>query len=86
MSQPAVGNSLTEMFQAIKDSLNAPGTLSPCPFCGVPRHQRSDYVRCQPCGVNWLAGEDLNKDPRNARMAAFIANARAHSLEKPRRV
>lgn len=35
----------------------------PCPLCGKPRSQRSDYVRCSPCGMNWMEGEDLNKSP-----------------------
>ena len=35
----------------------------PCPFCHKPRSQRSDYVRCQPCGINWLQGEDLSRHP-----------------------
>jgi len=39
----------------------------PCPMCGRPRSQRSDYVRCTPCAANWLNGEDLTKDPRLSR-------------------
>lgn len=35
----------------------------PCPFCGLPRSLRSDYVRCQPCGKNWWIGTDLNNNP-----------------------
>jgi hypothetical protein len=51
------------------------GELSnlPCPFCRKPRSQRSTYIRCQPCAVNWFAGEDLSKDPKIARFAAVIA-------------
>ena len=50
------------------------GTLKalPCPFCGLPRSQRSDYIRCQPCGVNWLPGEDLSRDPRLTRDFGII--------------
>ena len=35
----------------------------PCPFCGLPRSLRSDYIRCQPCGVNWTLGTDLTRNP-----------------------
>ncbi len=34
-----------------------------CPFCKKPRSLRSDYIRCQPCGLNWLPGEDYSKNP-----------------------
>ena len=40
------------------------GDQSSCPFCKVPRFQRSDYVRCCVCGINWPPGDDLNRDPR----------------------
>jgi hypothetical protein len=55
-----------------QDRLNEVGTLSPCPFCRKPRVQRSDYVRCNPCGINWLDEEMhlpnyLSRDPRVAR-------------------
>ena len=43
------------------------GTEPPCPFCGKARVKRSDYTRCLTCGKNWLAGEDLTKDPRLSR-------------------
>jgi hypothetical protein len=56
------------------------GGLSPCPFCGVPRCQRSDYVRCSKCGVNWLDGENLTKDPRNAR---YLASKPAGKVSEP---
>ncbi len=39
----------------------------PCPFCQKPRSQRSDYIRCQPCGLNWLDGEDYSKNPHLSR-------------------
>lgn len=47
-----------------------------CPFCRKARSQRSTYIRCQPCGVNWFDGEDLSKDPKIARFAAVIAAGR----------
>ena len=51
---------------------NEPGALSPCPFCQTPRVQRSDYVRCNLCGINWLDEEMhlpnyLNLHPKVAR-------------------
>ena len=51
------------------------GTEPPCPFCGKPRVARSDYLRCNPCGINWLAEEMglpnyLNRDPRVSRAEA----------------
>ncbi len=54
------------------DRLNEPGTLSRCPYCQRPRVQRSTYIRCNPCGINWLDEEMhlpnyLNLDPRVAR-------------------
>lgn len=39
----------------------------PCPMCGRPRSQRSDYIRCTPCAANWLEGEDLSKHPHLSR-------------------
>ena len=53
--------------------VNEQGTEPPCPFCQRPRVKRSDYIRCNPCGVNWLDGEDLTRDPRNARMRAIVS-------------
>jgi hypothetical protein len=50
-----------------QDRLNEKGTAPPCPLCGRPRVQRSDYIRCNPCGMNWLKGEDLTKDARLSR-------------------
>lgn len=47
--------------------LNEKGTEPPCPFCNRPRVKRSDYIRCNGCGVNWLAGEDITHDPRQER-------------------
>ena len=37
----------------------------PCPFCQeTEKTQRSDYIRCSRCGLNWLDGEDiLTKSP-----------------------
>lgn len=43
--------------------LSEKGTESPCPICGKPRVKRTDYIRCNPCGLNWLSGEDLTLSP-----------------------
>lgn len=48
------------------------GSELPCPFCGVPRVKRSDYIRCAACGINWLEGEPLDQDPRNLRQRKLI--------------
>jgi ribosomal protein L37AE/L43A len=60
------------------------GTEPPCPFCRRPRVSRSSYVRCNPCGINWLNEEmDLpnymERDPRVVRSEA----ARTVSGMKP---
>lgn len=48
-------------------ALSEVGTMPPCPMCQRPRVQRSDYVRCNPCGMNWLNGEDITRDARLSR-------------------
>ena len=40
------------------------GTEAPCPFCKHPRCRRSDYTRCVRCGINWLDGEPLDRNPQ----------------------
>jgi hypothetical protein len=44
------------------------GTLSPCPFCKLPRCERSSYIRCSRCGINWSPGDDYSKHPHNVRV------------------
>lgn len=51
--------SIEQVVEAIKHR-NDPGTEPPCPFCNRPRVMRSDYVRCNPCGINWIM-EELQK-------------------------
>jgi len=72
-----------------RERLAEVGTEPPCPFCHRPRVLRSDYVRCNRCGINWLAEEMnlpnyLNLDPRvarskNARMGSSTAPIAAPS-------
>ena len=61
-----MGTGMFELMEKLKREITHGGELtdSPCPMCGLPRSQRSDYIRCSPCGMNWLEGEDLTKDPR----------------------
>ena len=35
----------------------------PCPYCNLPRCDRSDYIRCSACGMNWPKGYDASKAP-----------------------
>lgn len=80
-----------EIMEMLARENNQGGDLIdlPCPFCQRPRSQRSDYIRCQPCGVNWLQEEMhlpnyLSRDPRlsreeAARMARPIKPSAAQS-------
>jgi ribosomal protein L37AE/L43A len=58
-----------------QERLNEVGTEPPCPFCQRPRVARSDYIRCNPCGVNWLNEEMhlpnyLDRNPNACRSEA----------------
>jgi Zn-finger nucleic acid-binding protein len=64
-----------------QDRLSEVGTLPPCPMCGVLRVQRTDYIRCNPCGVNWLNGEDLDKNPKIARYKQMLEEQRRSSKD-----
>ena len=79
-----ISSPMTPWFEEQKRIQNEPGNLSPCPFCQTPRNMRSDYIRCRPCGINWLKGEDLTKDPRNARLSAYVASVRSGVPATPR--
>lgn len=50
---------MQELMEKLKREVTEGGELKelPCPFCQKPRSQRSDYIRCQSCGINWLAEE-----------------------------
>lgn len=63
-----------ELMERLKREATEGGELVdlPCPFCKRPRSRRSDYVRCAPCGTNWLDGEDLSRDPRIDRKAKIF--------------
>jgi hypothetical protein len=55
-----------------RENLAEVGTMPPCPFCQRPRAVRSDYIRCNRCGINWVKDEShlpnyLNRNPAAAR-------------------
>jgi ribosomal protein L37AE/L43A len=58
--------------EARMERLSEVGTGPDCPFCRKPRVVRSSYLRCNPCGKNWLDEEMhlpnyLNRNPSVAR-------------------
>ena len=72
-----------------EERLNEVGTEPPCPFCQKPRVTRSNYIRCNPCGVNWLNEEMhlpnyLSRDPRVSRAeAALMGKCQPPTAEPP---
>ena len=64
-----MGNELAEQLIAARKQIEVEnregGALKdlPCPFCHLPRCLRSNYLRCQKCGVNWWEGTDLTRNP-----------------------
>lgn len=70
---------VSEQEAARQERLNEVGTEPPCPFCLVARVRRSDYVRCNRCGINWLDGEDLTRNPKAERWEKFMASVSAQS-------
>ena len=67
-----------------RERLGEVGTEPECPLCGRPRVAHSDYIRCNPCAVNWLNDEMhlpnyLSSDPRVVRREA----ARTATATKP---
>lgn len=63
MAEETLAQTILAMREKIDHEMAHGGDREPCPFCGVPRCQRSDYIRCMQCGINWLDGEDLSRDP-----------------------
>lgn len=57
----------------LRREIDKGGKLSPCPKCGVPRVQRSSYIRCAGCALNWMPGENLDRDPRIERFEKMKA-------------
>ena len=69
--------------------LNEAGSEPPCPFCRRPRVSRSDYTRCNPCGINWLDSEMglpnyLDRDPRVARREAALTETVIKPIAEPK--
>ena len=65
-----------------QERLSEAGTMPPCPFCHNPRVERSDYIRCLTCGINWLLEERhlpnyLNRNPAACRSEAARNGGRA---------
>ncbi len=66
LSQPALLDWMVGIKDQLKRETKVGGALTslPCPFCGLPRCERSSYIRCQRCGINWSPGDELDRDPR----------------------
>lgn len=64
-----VANSIKDDIDPFKrfllDEIQRGGELKelPCPFCGLPRCQRSSYIRCSRCGKNWDLGTEYHRHP-----------------------
>lgn len=61
--------------------LNEPGTMPPCPLCGRPRVERSCYIRCNPCGLNWENDSDWTVHPRTKDTASTSAPGSASTAK-----
>jgi len=68
---------IAELIDKLKREAKEGGELKhlPCPMCGLPRSRRSDYIRCTPCGTNWLNGENLSANPKIERYQRSTAEA-----------
>jgi uncharacterized Zn finger protein (UPF0148 family) len=65
------GAELTAVKDKIRAEIAVGGELKdlPCPYCGLPRCQRSDYIRCSKCGLNWDMGLEAADYERHPAMA-----------------
>src|ERR1700687_5287938 len=75
MDSAEIGKNLEEFRRTLAMEV---GTAPDCPFCQRPRVRRGDYIRCNPCGVNWLDQEMhlpsyLNRNPAAARMVVTVS-------------
>ena len=75
---------LEQQEQNRQDRLAEVGTEPPCPLCGRPRVKRSgsNYIRCNPCGLNWLAGEELGRNPKSERWEKVLMEARRQNAQR----
>jgi hypothetical protein len=69
----------------LRTEIRKGGSEAPCPFCGVPRVRRTDYIRCCRCGINWLRDEPLDRDPRNERMRRLVEGSNLGVTNKVKR-
>jgi hypothetical protein len=72
--------SISKERDQIREEIKKGGREAPCPCCGLPRVKRSDYIRCCRCGINWLEGEALDRDPRNARQKKMLDDMEAMNI------
>jgi hypothetical protein len=73
------------MTADLMKELKRGGSESPCPFCGLPRVKRSDYIRCCRCGINWINGEALDKDPRSERMRKLVEDLKVSAMSRTKK-
>ena len=54
MSEETLYQEILRVKATVKDEIVVGGSLTdlPCPFCRLPRCERTDYVRCSKCGIN----------------------------------
>lgn len=72
-----VGMTEAQQIEARQFRMSEVGTEPNCPFCQKPRVERTSYIRCNQCGINWLNEEMhlpnyLERDPRVARREAAL--------------
>lgn len=67
MSDEAIGmgEDILRQRDKVRREIQVGGELReyPCPGCGLPRCERSSYIRCSKCGWNWDHGTDYSKHP-----------------------
>lgn len=78
------GMTLAEcMCQTKEGRLAEVGTMPACPFCQRPRVQRSTYIRCNPCGMNWFKDQGIMKHPHVKRQAISSSEAETDGSAPP---
>jgi hypothetical protein len=65
MSIDMTGEGLLALKEKLAREISEGGDLPglPCPYCYLPRCQRSDYIRCSKCGLNWDMGTEYDRHP-----------------------
>ena len=61
----SLGIEIEEIRAKITREIHEGGELIdlPCPYCHLPRCERSDYIRCSKCGLNWDIGTEYDRHP-----------------------